>query len=562
MEDFIVEGEIRDPEAYLEDSLKGIQVSSVLDVGTGPPGVFHYHWWQSKPLDLKVCLDIRQIRKDVVGWEKMIADAKFLPFKDRSFDHVQCFPKGTYIFGCLKPIEELKAGDMVIGLMGKNKVAKIFSRNYAGDLIALKVLGLPEIMLTPDHPVLTTGLRRVHRKSNPFHVYEYIKEQFVWKKAEELSNRDWVVIPRIKISKPFFLRIRSRLKGIGARKSHGKNEVDPYSFEDRREFKSVKVDYEVAKILGLWVAEGTVGKDKRGSYRVVFSFGRHETELAEMLCMLIKKKLDLHSHSYLDGIALKVMVSNKDLALFLINNFGKRARHKKIPDWLYLSDEEVIRGFIEGWWLGDGDLNKDITMRIFTTSKRLALGSLMLLYKIGAPPSIYYDRNTRGFTDGKKEDNGAWCICINRRFWLRLKDGRKPFLKSRVDENFVYLPITNVRRKHYDGVVFNIETEDHTYSVPFLVHNCTEMLEHVPQKDHIKILRELKRVAKKTVYITSSGLKKHLGEPQKELEKINPFQKYHKVVDRKLLEEEGFRILFYWKKGELEENVKAVFKPC
>jgi len=89
LEDFIVEGEIKAPEAYLEEMLKGISISSVLDVGTGPPGIFHYHWWQSKPLNLKVCLDIKQIREDIEGWEKVIADARCLPFRDKSLDHIQ-----------------------------------------------------------------------------------------------------------------------------------------------------------------------------------------------------------------------------------------------------------------------------------------------------------------------------------------------------------------------------------------------------------------------------------------------------------------------------------------
>ena len=88
MEEVVI-GEVKPPEKYLEDALKGVEVESVLDVGTGASGVFHYWWWQSKPLKLKVCLDIKVIREDIQGWDKVIADARYLPFRDKTFDHVQ-----------------------------------------------------------------------------------------------------------------------------------------------------------------------------------------------------------------------------------------------------------------------------------------------------------------------------------------------------------------------------------------------------------------------------------------------------------------------------------------
>lgn len=92
----------------------------------------------------------------------------------------------------------------------------------------------------------------------------------------------------------------------------------------------------------------------------------------------------------------------------------------------------------------------------------------------------------------------------------------------------------------------------------FHLVQCTEMIEHVPVEDHLRVIKELKRVASKVVYITSSGLMSHLGEAQRKIEKENPFQKYIQIVDKDLLLSEGFRILYYHKEG-INEKVKAVF---
>lgn len=76
------------PESYLEEVVEGRDIHSVLDVGSGHGGVFHYGWWQKKHLERKACVDIHGFRPDIEGWELHIADARNLPFADNSFDLV------------------------------------------------------------------------------------------------------------------------------------------------------------------------------------------------------------------------------------------------------------------------------------------------------------------------------------------------------------------------------------------------------------------------------------------------------------------------------------------
>jgi len=91
--------------------------------------------------------------------------------------------------------------------------------------------------------------------------------------------------------------------------------------------------------------------------------------------------------------------------------------------------------------------------------------------------------------------------------------------------------------------------------------SSTEMIEHIPPEDHRRVLRELKRVAGKAVFLTTSGEAAHRGPEQEELEKINPHQAYKEIVDKKLLIDEGFKIMYYHKgmgnHGYWKENIKA-----
>ena len=87
---------MRSPESYLRDVLPE-NPKSVLEVGTGHSGVFDFSEWERKKPRLKVCVDIHSIRRDV-PWLKVIADGSLLPFKDETFDVVQCTETLEHVF--------------------------------------------------------------------------------------------------------------------------------------------------------------------------------------------------------------------------------------------------------------------------------------------------------------------------------------------------------------------------------------------------------------------------------------------------------------------------------
>jgi len=79
----------RSPESYLRDIVEGLNIKSILDVGTGHSGPFDMWNWEKKNLNFKGCVDICLFRYDIPkSWFKVLADGCLLPFLDNSFDVV------------------------------------------------------------------------------------------------------------------------------------------------------------------------------------------------------------------------------------------------------------------------------------------------------------------------------------------------------------------------------------------------------------------------------------------------------------------------------------------
>jgi hypothetical protein len=60
------------------------------------------------------------------------------------------------------------------------------------------------------------------------------------------------------------------------------------------------------------------------------------------------------------------------------------------------------------------------------------------------------------------------------------------------------------RRIVRDLPVFNVHTEDETYGVPFTVHNCTDVMEHIPTKDVDQVLLNIMSAAQHVFFQIST----------------------------------------------------------
>lgn len=389
------------------------------------------------------------------------------------FDIVACVPADTIIAGDNLEIEKINEGDIILSSTGgRERVLKKFTRQFSGELITIKPKGLPSIEITSEHKVLTNKIRfkSLHRGQIR------IIEAPIWKKAGELQVDDWLIIPRTKIEREENFSLRQGRKGLGASLSRGKSGIDNSSWQDRRIWQNYEVNKEIAFILGLWCAEGSVTK-----YRAYFHLGSHETELISKLRTLLKENLGLDTYLDQKNSSANVLVNNKDFAEFLAMHIGRGARNKRIPTFIKEGTKEIARSFFLGLWNGDGDLNngkRGCRMRLGTASKRLFYDTMELLFKIGVSFGSSIDKSGEYKINNRKGLRGTcYNLFLSQAVFenKNRSDGHKIGCQMVILDNYVYIKIQYIKRKQVsDVLVYNLGTEDSTYNIPFIVHNCGE----------------------------------------------------------------------------------------
>lgn len=388
------------------------------------------------------------------------------------FDVVMCFPAGTVISGSGTTIEKLKVGDAVRGAKGQiQKVTQTFSRTHSGEIIRLRCGNLPDIRMTPEHPVLVTKVRRIHQcntKDEQKAVYEHVAAEPVWKKASEVSVNDWLVVPK---------------------QTEEKQHSITFPVGRGRKLVTYPVDEGLAWLLGMYVAEGFTHFPTKAGGRTTFALHAKETYYADRLIEELYR-LGLHGAAYQTPALKKnngriVVCDCKGFAQLLVQLCGKGAVNKRVPECILASSSSVARAFISGVTDGDGCLRRGKTSdyyTISTVSPVLAHGLLEALYKIGIQAGMSNPAKGTATIQGravntKDFQNVYW----SKRAWDGTLDkaGRVPYGLCRFIGDVSYVRVRETATETVSDLpVYNIETEDHTYGVPFTVHNCTEVLEH------------------------------------------------------------------------------------
>ena len=257
-----------------------------------------------------------------------------------------CLAKDTPIYGSNIPIQEVKPNNKILGLNGEEqRVLKVFKRYYEGELVTIKVMGCLPVTMTPEHLVLTIPSESKYVKKGNKFIRTRIFGEPIWKFAKDVKPKvDYVIVPRRKNKEENFIKLR-----VGRKKYNG--------WADNRRPIKIKIDEEVAEILGLYVAEGfTRILPKRRIYETVFCLGGSEENLAKRLAKLIKEKLHVNTSIYKRKKRSEIIVKaySKDLATFLKQEFGKGAKNKFVSEKIKNAEINVIKGFIKGVFEGDG----------------------------------------------------------------------------------------------------------------------------------------------------------------------------------------------------------------
>jgi len=245
--------------------------------------------------------------------------------------YMNCLSTDSYIMtkGGLKKITEIKQGEQVYAFDQKNyqlvlkKCTGVFD-NGIKPVYELKTLH-HSIKATDNHPFLILQRNGRGRKNS-----------FVWRTLAEIKPGDEVIV------------LKNINPGRSAEFSFTKVTTKDYKVNRLNDVDiPVSSSPDLMRYLGLYVGNGWVRSEKG---EVGFALPEN-TEGREVL-------IDLHNKIFGGNLRtdkVYIYINSVDLARFIDSlDFGKGAKNKTIPRWLFTLPLEERESFIDGLMLSDG----------------------------------------------------------------------------------------------------------------------------------------------------------------------------------------------------------------
>lgn len=296
-----------------------------------------------------------------------IADLKKL-FVSLSWWGRDCHTSGTtlYTIDGVKNIEDIKVGDKVFTHLGNYKnVYDIMVKKYSGDLYKFTSRRNETIESTHTHPF-------------------YIKrgDNYSWVFAQDIVKGDYLVrkIPE-ELTTPSIFTVE-------------------YDTLVRKESFNVDVDKDLFRLIGYWLAEGSLASGNRGSienkkgkykyYRVDFSFNINEKIYIQNVCDIMKKHFNTSPSFKYKGNGVTISFKSRKGYEFFNKYCGQYSNIKKIPYEFVHYNKVLLKELIKGYWRGDGsDTNGELnSYTISTTSKNLYNQIRLILNRFDISPGI------------------------------------------------------------------------------------------------------------------------------------------------------------------------------
>jgi len=383
-------------------------------------------------------------RVDANGsWKWETNDPNIKPYKN-------CFVPGTKVLmsnGSVKNIEDIKAGDEVITHLGNvKKVVRTFTTPHTGKLLKIQFSNGVDICTTHNHEFFggkDTNSRKIKNK----------KQTLAFYKAEELVKNDYVASPKLNI----------------------KND-------------SI-VSYDLARLLGLFAAEGSYTKKDKKRSGIIFSYSKDEQDLinetSNLLIKLFNKKPTINYTSN----KCDLRVSSMKIAETFYNHVGEYSKEKTISEKIVFNkDNEVKRQFILGWLEGDGSVDKLSGKVVGTTvSENMASQITLMLNSLNIQNSLFKYSESKSEIDNRLIDGGpgfrvkipynvAKTNFADLSKLNKFTKVVKEKVRSDFNNSYRFYKVLNKKEIDYSGNVYNFEVEgDNSYcvgNVGYAVHNC------------------------------------------------------------------------------------------
>jgi len=212
----------------------------------------------------------------------------------------------------------------------------------------------------------------------------------------------------------------------------------------------IVINEELCRLLGYYMAEGSYQNG------LIFSFNKNETDLIKDVVAISKSQFNIIpsvGKSRNNEINVEIQSKNVEIVFREVFKIEKGAKNKRIPWFMFHTDETCVKAFIYGYTSGDGSIRilEDNTNRIDVTSvsKDLLNDFQYLLSKVGISASFY--RRNKAHTS--KKIKGA-ISSNNENYTLNFSGyiyGDKTIVKQNIKDrnNFAdQIPLLPVFRKY------------------------------------------------------------------------------------------------------------------
>lgn len=406
----------------------------------------------------------------------------------------------------LKPITEIDVGDRVVTHSGNlEEVTHKFVREIDDYIFRIKVKGLlnPTMSVTAEHPVFGIKKdefrcsRNKHGVCNGFPKSlclkkpldyrddcRYLKQPAGkprWIPVKNLKEGDYVVISTYKevIDKPGitiadilpakdFILEGNFLKA-GGRPNEGK--LIP---------NSINVGNDFMRLIGYWLADGSISK-KDGKPSVIrFTSNVKEKEYYEDILKIMREKFNLTTKVEFNKKqhTAQLRFHSTIVAQLFCTLFGRGFDKKDLPAWIMSLPPEKQFHLMIGLFRGDGchyNGKKQDVFFISLSNYNLATKIWNILMRLGYPFNIN-SRMPRGGTKKAYRISSPPSLCED----LVKAVGKNNFKKRKIFPQFTKFgdyflrPISKIEKVRFTGKVYNLEVKnDNSYLANGVaVHNC------------------------------------------------------------------------------------------
>ncbi|MDP2651579.1 MAG: LAGLIDADG family homing endonuclease, partial [bacterium] len=406
--------------------------------------------------------------------------------------------------------DEVRPGDQVLTSQGVQAVVDVASRHHKGTAVGIRTYGHPDVLwVTPEHLLLTGD---------------------GWKPAGEITITDELIfpVPQGETTTADLCALWTAPKPSAAPKQlwsvtgargrvpeaelrrlvdEGKSSREiakHFGFKSRGSIDAYRAAYGIARpvhrvideailddpefwwLVGLWLAEGSLGKGRDGQYeRVRLTLGHTEQPLVERITAI----MDRYGVSIRVADApsvFQVSFGARQVAQFLAL-FGVGAHGKHLPPWAVLLAPALLRELFRGYWTGDGCVNGRGEVRVASVSLPLLTGFQRALLRVGVVAGVMDSSKGGPGRIGKQRFVSSQSYEL--RFpsgdaqWLGCGDLVPRYRQNRLDGSRLLVGIRSIETDTYDGPVYDIETPAHDFLCGLATaHNC-DLTGHVLAKE-------------------------------------------------------------------------------